>query len=728
MLLTGLASLASLALAPPTPTRSWLVEPPRQEARLVVTPGGNEISLENGLIRRTFRIAPNGVTIAFDNLMTGTSMLRGVKPEAIVTLDGKRFEIGGLKGQPEYAYLDPKWLAQMTSSPEAFRFVGYHEGTPQARFPWKRTRTSADLPWPPHGVALTLDFRPPESLQAKYRGLTISVHYEMYTGIPALAKWLTVQNGTDHPVNIDHFESEVLAVVEAEASVENWIDTIKPGIHLQSDYAFCGGTIPSSNQTTYWEPDPDFTTQINYQLKAPALLTSKPPIGPDALLKPGERFETFHTFELLFDGDTREQRGLAIRRLQRVVAPWVTENPILMHLRYSDSESIRRAVDQCAAVGFEMIILTFGSGFNMESEDPAYLARVKADVDYAHSKGIQIGGYTLTASRGVDPKDRVLADDVVNPKTGVKGAVFGQSPCLASAWSDGYYHRLLHFIEATGIDVLEDDGSYPGDLCASTEHAHHRGLNDSQWNQWRTITGFYQTLRARGLYINAPDYYFLAGSNKCAMGYRETNWSLPRERQILLGRQNIYDGTWEKAPSMGWMFVPLVEYQGGGAAATLEPLSEHLDAYGWHLAQNFGSGVQACYRGPRLYDTDATKAVVKQWVDFYKRHRAILDSDIVHVRRPDGRGIDCMLHVNPTLPECGLAMVYNPTDQKIDTTLTLPLTYTGLSERARIGEKEGKAREVALDREYNVQIPIKMPPRSITWFVIKDTHATKKEK
>ena len=55
------------------------------------------------------------------------------------------------------------------------------------------------------------------------------------------------------------------------------------------------------------------------------------------------------------------------------------------------------------------------------------------------------------------------------------------------------------------------------------------------------------------------------------------------------------------------MFVPLVQYHGGGADATLEPLSEHLDSYGAHLAQNFASGVQACYRGPRLYDTDETE-------------------------------------------------------------------------------------------------------------------------
>ena len=116
------------------------------------------------------------------------------------------------------------------------------------------------------------------------------------------------------------------------------------------------------------------------------------------------------------------------------------------------------------------------------------------------------------------------------------------------------------------------------------------------------------------------------------MGYRETNFSLPRERQILIARQNIYDGTYEKTPSMGWMFVPLVEYHGGGQAATFEPLCEHLDDYEAHLSQNFGSGVIACYRGPRLFDTDQTKAVVKKWVDFFKRYRPILESDIIHVR------------------------------------------------------------------------------------------------
>jgi hypothetical protein len=170
---------------------------------------------------------------------------------------------------------------------------------------------------------------------------------------------------------------------------------------------------------------------------------------------------------------------------------------------------------------------------------------------------------------------------------------------------------------------------------------------------------------------------------------------------------------------MGWMFVPLVEYHGGGAAATFEPLSEHLQEYEWHLAQNFGSGVIACYRGPRLYDTEETKTVVKKWVDFYKKYRTILDSDIIHIRRPDGKDIDCIMHVNSQTKERALAMVYNPTDREITTTLKLPLYYTGLTDKAMIREQEGEAREYKLDRKYNVYVPVNMRDKTITWFVVE---------
>ena len=132
-------------------------------------------------------------------------------------------------------------------------------------------------------------------------------------------------------------------------------------------------------------------------------------------------------------------------------------------------------------------------------------------------------------------------------------------------------------------------------------------------------TGLYHSLRAEGVYINQPDFHYLNGGNKSSMGYREVNWSLPRAQQVIHTRQNIYDGTWMKTPSMGWMHVPLAEYHGGGAAATIEPLHEHIEHYRQMLLSNLGMGVQAHYRGPRIYDTDKTRAMVKSTVDWFKK-------------------------------------------------------------------------------------------------------------
>lgn len=691
----------------------WLVTPVTTPATVATTEEDKEIVLSNGLIRRTFRLRPNAATVAYDNLMTGASMLRGVKPEAVIEIDGHRFNVGGLFGQVEYAYLRPEWVDAFTSDPNAFQFVRYETGGTEARFPWNRNRYSADLPWPPPGACLKLHYKAP---QGGPGGVAVTVCYEMHQGIPLVAKWIEVHNGGTRPIRLNSFVSEILAVVEYESLVNEPPHWELPDIHVESDYAFHGDDPRTADKTTFWVPDPQYTTQVNYVRKTPAMLESRPPLGPDVTIEPGQTFESFRTFELIHDSTERERKGLAVRRMYRTIAPWVTENPILMHVRHADPKAVRLAIDQCAEVGFEMVIMTFGSGLNMENIDRAYMNQIKELVEYAHGKGIELGGYSLLASRRISDEH-----DVVNPQTGKPGgAIFDNSPCLCSEWGREYFRRLRTFVERTGIDIIEHDGSYPGDVCASTSHPGHRGLNDSQWMQWKVISEFYKWCRGRGVYLNVPDWYFLTGSTKSAMGYREVNWSLARERQILLGRQNIFDGTWWKTPSMGWMFVPLTEYHGGGAAATLEPLCEHLDAYGAHLSQNFGAGVQACYRGPRLYDTEETKALVKKWVDFYKEHRTILDSDIIHVRRPDGRDIDCLLHVNPHLKARGLAMVHNPLDHPIERDLTLPLYYTGLTDTASIRERDGKAAEYKLDRRDNVTIPLKMSPRSTTWFLVEE--------
>ena len=64
-------------------------------------------------------------------------------------------------------------------------------------------------------------------------------------------------------------------------------------------------------------------------------------------------------------------------------------------------------------------------------------------------------------------------------------------------------------------------------------------------------------------------------------------------------------------------------------------------------------------------------------------------------------------------------MLYNPTQNEQTITLTLPLYYTGLSETAKIREKEGEPKQYKIDRNYNVEIPIEMEAKSVSYLVIE---------
>jgi len=90
----------------------------------------------------------------------------------------------------------------------------------------------------------------------------------------------------------------------------------------------------------------------------------------------------------------------------------------------------------------------------------------------------------------------------------------------------------------------------------------------------------------------------------------------------------------------------------------------------------------------------------------------------VHGRRADGRDIDWMLHVNPNLVHKGMLVVFNPLDEPVERTIAPSLYYTGLTGKALVAEGNSPAKEYALDRDYRIEIPVSMPPKSFAWFVI----------
>ena len=696
----------------------WLIDSTPYRAGVFRGNSADEIVLSNGLVRRTFRIAPNLATVAIDNLVTGESVLRSVRPEAQVVIDGDSFDVGGLIGQPNHAFLREEWIDDMESDPTAFQFLRFEIGTPEQRIEWKQVRHHApDVQWPPRGVSLRFDLIAPRSSGAddgNDESVMISIHYELFDGIPCFSKWLNVHNRTAQKITIDRFTSEIIAAVEHTSRVEDRsVHYPPPDLLVETDYAFSGMDPETvARYSVHWESDPMFSSQVNYLRHTPCLLKVQPTVGPDQDLDPGEQFVSFRAFVLPLDGSDRERKGLARRRMYRIISPWTTENPLMMHARYADWDRIKLAIDQCAEVGFEMVIMTFGSGFQIENESDEYIEKMKGYADYARSKGVEIGGYSLLSSRSIGGGNDIVSPEGTSP-------THGSSPALASDWGQDYFRKLYQFYEKTGMRLLEHDGSYPGDIDVTERLPLQKGEKDSRWVQWRIIRDFYKWCRANGVYLNVPDYYYLAGSNKCAMGYREVNWSLPRDQQVIHTRQNIYDGTWTKNGSMGWMFVPLTQYHGGGAAATIEPLSQHIDHYQRIMMSNLGAGVQACYRGPRLFDTPETRTMVKSNVDWFKKHRQVLEGDLIHLRRADARDLDYWLMVNPTAKEKGLLMLFNPLDETTTKELRIPLYYTGLVESAILRVEDGSPQAIELRRDGTIDLDVTVSAGGYSWITFE---------
>jgi len=691
----------------------WLVTPVTIKADVFKSEDGRNIILYNGLVKRTFLLQPNVVCVDYKNVTNNQQLLRAIKPEASITIDNRKYNVGGLYGQKENAYLLPAWLDSFKANENDFQLVKYDVSALQPFLNRKRKNWSSN-DVPAKGKLLSFTYG-----SSALKEVLIKVNYELYDGIPLIVKWISVENNTSHAITIGNVVNEMLALVEEESAVVGTPEQMKKqhGIYVETNYAFNNAMrYDISDQTTHWKTDSVYTSQVNYNYQTPCLLEVYPEKVTAVELKPGETFKSVRTHELLMDSYDRERRGLAIRRMYRTVAPWTNENPIFMHLVSKDDQQVKDAIDQCAATGYEALILSFGSHCNMEDSSAENIKKWKALADYAHSKKVLIGGYSLFSSRQISDED-----DVIDPVTGKPDAAafFGHAPCMGSKWGLAYLEKLKHFISNTSFDIFENDGPYPGDVCASVKHPGHKNLDDSQWRQMELQKSLYHWCNENGVYVNAPDWYFLDGTNKIAIGYREVNFSLPRENQKILNRQNIYDGLWEKTPSMSWGFVPLTRYHGGGPESVLEPLKDHLNDYEQLMVQYYGAGVQACYRGPRLYDGETTKQTVIKTINWYKKYRNILNADIIHLRRADGRDWDGVMHVNPQLKTKGLLMLYNPLKEKITRTIKVPLYYTGLTSNATVREKEGVVKKYALDRNYEIDLTFTIAPESYTWFVIE---------
>ncbi len=713
----------------------WLVHPPAQASNIQICADEKyqsaQILITNGLVSRTFHVADGNLgCISLRRIDKGLEFIRAIKPEVRVCLDGNWIEIGGLAGAPDEAFFTPAWLPLLHSKDHAFRLVGMEVGGCVKPYEWQpKCNAPENIAWPARGRRLTFNFMAPAS--GPYKGTGAAVSYEIYDGMPVMMKTFKFINKSGKETVVTSFEGEHLAVqpgnsallhVESDYSfgTANFSETSSGlGIHANGgraafkDYYLGGGTTRLVRDP-HWGSMATLNPAEDIFLGDPenALLLSRPPVGPNWTVGPGESFDAFRTFEILNDSTDRERRLLAQRRFYRKLAPQTNEKMFEVHAPGSrDIETLGPLMDQMAEIGFDLLQAPeHPGGFNHADSSAANVASMKVLCDYARSRNIRVGAYQLMmASQGWGSREDNY--NCIDPASKTPGSAFGQSACGASAWADMYYDNMWKTIEGAGMGAFKPDGPYHGDCCAATNHPHHKGLEDSQWAQWLWMNKVLHEGQRRNLYLTVPDWYFLNGQACTGMGYREATDNIDINLQTVIYRQYIFDATWHKTAQMGWVNLNTEVLHGG--------LEANLEKYERAFFVMLSSGAQVWVRGHRLYDGPKSRDMLKKWMTWYEKHSEVILGDIIHLRRPDGRSLDYYLHVNPNGKEKGMLLVFNPLDEAVVQELTIPLYYTGLTSTASIREADGAASVYKLDRDYQVRIPVDIPANGYTWMIIE---------
>ena len=557
----GLQEVKSLEI--PLQRRDWLIdridEPVQVLAQATPDQRHLEIVFTNGLVSRSFFVRDNLACISLRNLSNGAEYIRSIQPEARINLDGDWYDIGGLAGQKLKSYLLRSWLDSLHDDGHGFKFARLEVGLPKKRYPWRPRYNSGDIPWPPNGKRLTFRYEISETARPEHRGTVVQVHYEMYRGIPVVCKSLEFQNTTDKPIDVEKIETEILALQQ---------DQLKR-IHMESDYSHAlfnrelrasdtqhlvGDKINqfmSQGTTTKWRIEPEYRFYATHNQHEDKLLdfphhnvmVSTIPMGPDEAVPAGGVFSSMLSFELLHDSDDSERKSLGYRRMYRVIAPQVNESLLSAFMSSTDMQALKPYIDQASELGFECLSLQFpGVRITHDRIDKPYIEQFKRIADYAKSKGMILGAYELV----IASRSRGETHNVVHPITKKPGGFFGQSACVGSEWFSGYKQRTLDFLEQTGFGMWDIDGPYHGEPCAATHHPGHKGLEDSQWQQWKIFRDWLAELAARGQYLPIPEWNFLTGQNVTSMGYREAAAGLPANLQLL--RIERWNSSWRMFP------------------------------------------------------------------------------------------------------------------------------------------------------------------------------------
>ncbi|NMP37536.1 MAG: hypothetical protein GX051_05350, partial [Clostridiales bacterium] len=360
----------------------WVLD--GSEYKAEIKAGKEKLILSNGLVKRVI-LLDGCKTESLFNITKNIELVDGAYPDFAVSANGNKY-----------------------LSDNGFAFAGIKIVPCCERVEFKPSETmTAPCVYPPDGKAAVLEY------VNERLSLGVSVRYEIYDGAPVIMKLVRVKNLFDADVCIDNIYTDVLKITGNR-------DTLFVDSDFDSTTDFLGLEL-SEYAKNYARFHYDF-------------LEVAPLYRMNVALSPEQSVSSITAFELLLSTDYYEQRLTEVKAMYRLVAPWCTDNVLFFHLISNSSAAIKKATNQCAEIGLEMIIQSFGSGVNMESGNEKYLSRIKSAYDYAHKNGLRIGAYTLAYVKNYRP---VKGDEALNHDGS------GICRCLSTDWSEQYMKDVI---------------------------------------------------------------------------------------------------------------------------------------------------------------------------------------------------------------------------------------------------------------------------------------------
>ena len=572
----------------------------------------------------------------------------------------------------------------------------------------------------------------------------VTVHYEMYDGLPMLRKWVSVAAAPGGAaVSVDALTMDMLRAPNF-APERMTVETV----HANNPTPAGQQTVPEPSQSfpgrteQLWFFDPLYDQGGDAELHVPysyyTLLrvgygddvTYGGPTGPGVVVPPGGDWASQDVRTTYHDSTDFERQGLGLRKVASVLTPQLLAAPLrYMITDISSNASFKLAIDTAADAGFSLIIVGYGAagwcgmcdgqvrfalyGADIDAHcdralydvrappydcppppmsflpsqilDPTFTAWFAAWISYAASRGIAVSAYTLMQHNGWG--ESVPAAEQVLGRDGGRGGI----ACFATDWHATYRSNALAFVRATNLSGIETDGQYENAYCGdeSGDH-HHNGGAGAYDAQLKATLTFNAALKGLGLYQTGADAYATSGANLWNHADTDAGYGLSKLwDRLTIGREYVYDSTTSRVKTSGSYGIGDI----ADAAKECGTGAARLACVDFALASFFSLGVQPTVVARSLWspsDPDAAglQEVFSNWTTFWRTNRRILQSSgSLHLSRPTMRAVEGVVHVDPTVPiptvRAFLSLI-NPTAGALAGATYVPVYYAGLQPGAQV--------------------------------------------